>query len=149
MSAMEPTEDDPTQVLGLLGTMSLDLRGNVKIAQGDADAGLKLIDQAAEKEKSLGYSEPPRYFRPEEESLGYAYLKLKRWDMARDAFTEALHQRPKSGHALFGIAQSYALAGDATHATEAYRDFLAAWPHADPDLPQVKQTNAWLASHTN
>lgn len=149
MGAMEPTEDDPTQVLGLLGTMSLDLRGNVKIAQGDADAGLKLIQQAAEKEKNLGYSEPPRYFRPEEESLGYAYLKLKQWDKARDAFAEALHERPKSGHALFGVAQSYALSGDAAHATKAYRDFLAAWPHADPDLPQMKQANAWLASHTN
>lgn len=148
MSNMEPNEDDPTQVLSLLGTMSLDLRGNVKIAQGDSDAGLKLIEQAADKEKHLGYSEPPRYFRPEEESLGYAYLKLKQWDNARDAFNEALLQRPKSGHALYGIAQSYALAGDAPHATAAYRDFLAAWPHADTDLPQVKQANAWLASHT-
>lgn len=147
MSSVEPTEDNPTQVLNLLGTMSLDLRGNLKIAQGDSDAGLKLIEQAAEKERNLGYSEPPRYFRPEEESLGYAYLKLKQWDKAREAFNEALHQRPKSGHALFGIAQSYALAGDATHATAAYRDFLAAWPHADSDLPHVKQANAWLASH--
>jgi len=147
MSNVEPTEDDPTQVLSLLGTMSLDLRGNVKIAQGDSDAGLKLIERAAEKEKNLGYSEPPRYFRPEEESLGYAYLKLKQWDKARDAFNEALLQRPKSGHALYGIAQSYALAGDAPHATAAYRDFLAAWPHADSDLPQVKQANAWLGSH--
>ena len=146
MSNIEPTEDDPTQVLSLLGTMSLDLRGNVKIAQGDSDAGLKLIEQAAEKERNLGYSEPPRYFRPEEESLGYAYLKLKQWDKAREAFNEALRQRPKTGHALYGIAQSYALAGDAPHATAAYRDFLAAWPHADADLPQVKQANAWLAS---
>lgn len=149
MSNIEPTEDDPTQVLNLLGTMSLDLRGNVKIAQGDSDGGLKLIEQAAEKEKNLGYSEPPRYFRPEQESLGYAHLKLKQWDKARDAFNEALRQRPKSGHALYGIAQSYALSGDASQATSAYRDFLAAWPHADADLPQVKQANAWLASHAH
>ncbi len=147
MSNMESNEDDPTQVLSLLGTMSLDLRGNVKLAQGDSDAGVKLIEQAAEKEKNLGYSEPPRYFRPEEESLGYAYLKLKQWDKARDAFNEALRQRSKSGHALYGIAQSYALSGDAPHTTAAYRDFLAAWPHADADLPQVKQAKAWLSSH--
>ncbi|MFZ1205771.1 MAG: tetratricopeptide repeat protein [Candidatus Acidiferrales bacterium] len=147
MSNVGPTEDDPTQVLNLLGTMSLDLRGNVKVAQGDSDAGIKLIEQAAEKEKNLGYSEPPRYFRPEEESLGYVYLKLKQWDKARDAFNESLRERPKSGHALYGIAQSYALSGDAPHATAAYRDFLAAWPHADSDLSQVKQANAWLASH--
>lgn len=147
MSNIEPTEDDPTQVLNLLGTMSLDLRGNVKIAQGDSDGGLKLIEQAAEKERNLGYSEPPRYFRPEEESLGYADIKLRQWDKARNAFNEALRQRPKSGHALYGIAQSYALSGDAPDATAAYRDFLAAWPHADSDLPQIKQANAWLASH--
>ena len=52
MSDMESNEDDPTQVLSLLGTMSLDLRGNVKLAQGDSDAGVKLIEQAAEKEKN-------------------------------------------------------------------------------------------------
>ena len=143
----EPVEDNPTQVLNLLGTMSLDLRGNLKVAEGDEAGGLKLLLQAAQKEKDLGYSEPPRYFRPEEESLGYAYLKIKRWDKARDAFNEALRERPKSGHTLYGIAQSYALSGDAARATAAYRDFLAAWPHADSDLPQVKQANAWLSAH--
>ncbi len=146
-SSSEPTEDDPTQILNLLGTMSLDLRGNLKVAQEDAPGGLKLLQQAVTKEDNLGYSEPPRYFRPEEESLGYAYLKTKQWEKARDAFNEALHQRPKSGLALYGIAQSYAMADDAPDATAAYRDFLAAWPHADTDLPQVKQASAWLASH--
>jgi tetratricopeptide (TPR) repeat protein len=143
----QPTEDDPSRILDLLGTMSLDLRGSLKAAQGDVVEGIKLLEQAADKEKNLGYSEPPRYFRPEQESIGYAYLKSKQWDKARDAFNEALKARPKSGHALYGIAQSYAMAGDATHATAAYRDFLAAWQHADSDLPQIKQANAWLASH--
>jgi len=141
------SEDDPSEILNLMGTMSLDLRGSLTAAQGDVAGGIKLLQQAADKEKSLGYSEPPRYFRPEQESIGYAYLKSKQWENARGAFNEALKQRPKSGHALYGIAQSYAMAGDATHATAAYRDFLAAWQHADSDLPQIKQANAWLASH--
>ena len=146
-------ESDPApnenfdQILKILGTMSLDLRGNLDIARGDAEQGISLIQQAADKEKTLGYSEPPHYFRPEEESLGYAYLKLKQWDKARDAFTAALHQRPKSGHALYGIAQSYALSGDTASATTAYQAFLAAWPHADADLPQVQQAHSWLATH--
>lgn len=135
------------QILKILGTMSLDLRGNLESARGNLAQGVDLITQAADKEKTLGYSEPPRYFRPEQESLGYAYLKARQWDKARDAFNAALRQRPKSGHALYGIAQSYTLAGDVSNATAAYRDFLAAWPHADPDLPQVKQARAWLASH--
>jgi tetratricopeptide (TPR) repeat protein len=143
----DPAEDDPSEILNLLGTMSLDLRGNLKAAQGDALGGIKLLQQAADKEKNLGYSEPPRYFRPEQESIGYVYLKSKQWDKARDAFNESLKARPKSGHALYGIAQSYAMSGDTAHATSAYRDFLAAWQHADGDLPQIKQANAWLASH--
>jgi tetratricopeptide (TPR) repeat protein len=141
------SEEDPSEVLNLLGTMSLDLRGNLKVAQGDTSGGIKLLQQAADKEKNLGYSEPPRYFRPEQESIGDAYLKWKQWDKARDAFNEALRARPKSGHALYGIAQSYAMAGDTVHANAAYRDFLSAWQHADSDLPQIKQANAWLAAH--
>jgi tetratricopeptide (TPR) repeat protein len=141
------SEDDPSEILNLLGTMSLDLQGNLKAAQGDVPGGIKLLQQAADKEKKLGYSEPPRYFRPEQESIGYVYLKSKQWDKARDAFNEALKARVKSGHALFGIAQSYAMAGDVVQATAAYRDFLAAWQHADSDLPQIKQANSWLASH--
>jgi tetratricopeptide (TPR) repeat protein len=139
--------DNPTQILDLLATMSLDLRGNLKTAQGDTAGGIKLLQQAAEKEKSLGYSEPPRYYRPEQESLGYAYLKSQQWPQARDAFQEVLRERPKSGYALYGIAQSYALSGDAPAATAAYKDFLASWPRADSDLLQVKQANSWLASH--
>jgi tetratricopeptide (TPR) repeat protein len=147
MSSLPMPSENLQQILNLLATMSLDLRGNLEMARGNASEGIDLITQAVAKEKKLGYSEPPRYFRPEEESLGYAYLKSKQWDKARNAFNKELRQRPKSGHALYGIAQSYALAGDLTNAPSAYRNFLAAWPHADPDLPQVKQANAWLAAH--
>jgi tetratricopeptide (TPR) repeat protein len=145
-AADDHAEEDPSEILNLLGTMSLDLRGNLKVAQGDTPSGIKLLQQASDKEKNLGYSEPPRYFRPEQESIGYAYLKSKQWDKARDAFNEVLRARPKSGHALYGIAQSYAMSGDAVRATAAYRDFLTAWEHADSDLPEIKQANAWLSS---
>jgi tetratricopeptide (TPR) repeat protein len=140
-------DENYDNILKILGAMSLDLRGNLGVSRGNSTEGIGLIQQAAEKEKSIGYSEPPRYFRPEQESLGYAYLKSKQWEKARDAFNAALSQRPKSGHALYGIAQSYALSGDVANAASAYRDFLAAWPHADGDLPQVKQAHYWLATH--
>ena len=146
-SDQKPGQENPSQVLDLLGTMSLDLRGNAKSVLGQWEEALKLIQKAIEKEKDLGYSEPPQYYRPEQESLGFAYLRTHQWEKARDAFTQALSERPRSGHALYGIAQSYALAGDAPKAVQAYKDFLAEWPHADEDLPQVKQAKAWLAAH--
>jgi tetratricopeptide (TPR) repeat protein len=143
----KPDQEEPSQILGILGTMSLDLRGNTENVQGKWEEAYGLIQSSIEKEKDLGYSEPPQYYRPEQESLGSACLKAHQWEKARDAFTQALSQRPKSGHALYGIAQSYALAGDMPKAVQAYKDFLAEWQDADQDLPQVKQAKAWLAAH--
>jgi tetratricopeptide (TPR) repeat protein len=145
--SQEPQEDDPTAVLNLLGTMSLDLRANIKSLQGEDEEALKLFQKAIEKEKNLGYSEPPQFYRPEQESLGYAYLRAHQWDKAREAFELALKQRPKSGHGLYGIARSYAMAGDAPNAAKAYQDFLKSWQYADSDLPQIKQAKSWLAGH--
>ena len=143
----EPEEDNPAEVLNILGTMSLDLRANIKSLQGEDAEALKLFEKALENEKDLGYSEPPHFYRPEQESLGDAYLKTHQWEKARDAFARALQQRPKSGHALYGLARAYALGGDEPKAVQAYHDFLASWEHADPDLPQIKQAKSWLAAH--
>ena len=145
--SQEADDDGLTSVLNLLGTLSLDLRANIKSVQGGDAEALQLFQKALEYEQDLGYSEPPQFFRPEQESLGDAYLGTHQCDKARDAFEQALKQRPKSGHALYGIARSYALAGDAPKAAQAYQDFLASWQHADPDLPQIKQAKSWLASH--
>ncbi len=146
-AAQDDQGEDPTEILNLLGTLSLDLRGNLKVAQGDTAGGMSLLQRAVEKQGTLSYTEPPHYYRPEQESLGYAYLRTRQWEKARDAFNEALRERPKSGLLLYGIAQSYAMPGDVPHTTSAYRDFLTAWQNADSDLPQVQQAKAWLASH--
>jgi len=142
----ESKEDDPTDVLNILGAMSLDLRANINSIQ-DGEGAEGLFQKAVEKENDLGYSEPPQMYRPEKESLGYAYLRRRQWDKAREAFEQALKQRPKSGHALYGIAQSYALAGDSPKAAEAYREFLSVWGNADPDLPQIQPAKSWLTGH--
>ena len=49
------------------------------------------------------------------------------------------------GHALYGIAQSYELAGDKNGAKRAYVEFLTAWKNADPDLPMMEHAKS--ASH--
>ena len=116
--------------------------------RGQQELGQPLISQrAVDKEKELGFSEPPQYYRPARENQGYAYLRARQWEKARDCFAQALKQRPKSGHALYGIARSYALAGDVPKANQAYKDFLSSWQHADEDLPQVKQAKEWFAAH--
>jgi tetratricopeptide (TPR) repeat protein len=122
------------RVVKILNTASLDLRANL----ADGAKALTLFDEAAAQERELGYSEPPQYARPEAESLGYALMRAAKYADARDAFQKTLHERPKSGFALYGIALAWDREGDRAEAANAYREFLEAWKNADRDLAQIK-----------
>jgi predicted Zn-dependent protease len=135
-------DDNPDQVLRLLEMLSLDLRGNLTVAQSKSEDAIGIFEKAVDKEKDMGYREPPQYGRPELESLGYAYIRVGKWELARKAFQDEMVTRPASGHALYGIAQSYELSGDKKSAARAYGDFLAAWKNADADLPMVEHAES-------
>jgi tetratricopeptide (TPR) repeat protein len=65
---------------------------------------------------------------------------------ARDAYAKDLVERPHSGFALYGIANAWEKQGKRDQAAKAYREFLDAWSHADPDLTQVKSAQAYLST---
>ncbi|MGH7454428.1 MAG: tetratricopeptide repeat protein, partial [bacterium] len=131
----------------ILSVASPELRGNVASMEGDHANAIAWLKQAVEKEKQVGYDEPPLYTRPSLESLGQAYLRMREWEPARAAFQQALKLRPNSGHALYGIAQSYAMAGKKVEAEKAYRIFLQSWCETDESLLQVQQAKAWLKAN--
>lgn len=132
-------------LLGTLSVMSVELRAWSQGLSGKVEDAAASFDQAASEQKSLGYREPPAYIRPARESEGDAFLHLKEWSRAQNAYRAALRQRPNSGFALYGIAVSAEEANDAGGARQAYADFLKAWRHADSDLPQVAHAKEFLA----
>jgi len=142
----DPKADgSPDPVLNLLSSYSLDLRGNIACATGHFEEGMKLLKESAENAQAkIRYTEPPTYGRPEQESIGYAYLRAKQFDKAREAFEIELKERPKSGHALYGIALSYEQSQNRDAAKKAYTDFLASWINADPDLPMMQHARLSL-----
>lgn len=142
--ASDDKKDRSKNVLRMLEMVSLDLRGNLRSFQGKSDEAIGLLKKAIEKENEIGYGEPPQYGRPEFESLGYVYIGAGRYEKAREAFRDELKLRPNSGHALYGIAESYQAAGDKQAAARAYREFLEAWKGADGELAMVQ--NARTAS---
>lgn len=129
-------------VVKILGTASLDLRGTMAGYRGDFDGMRRLLDQAVHQERDLGYAEPPTYARPESESLGQALIRAGKYDDARQAFQQELHERPKSGFALYGIALAWDREGNRAEAVKAYGEFLNAWKNADRDLPQIQAAEA-------
>jgi tetratricopeptide (TPR) repeat protein len=72
---------------------------------------------------------------------GEAYLAAKQGAPAAAEFRRILEQRgvvinePIGALAHLGLARAYALQGDKAKARAAYKDFLALWKDADPDIP--------------
>jgi tetratricopeptide (TPR) repeat protein len=133
------------RVLKILGTASLELRGEIAMRKGDLATGVALLKRADDDEKEIGYSEPPQYARPALEVLGAAYIRAGKFSEARAAFNEVLMRRPRSGFALYGLAKAWEEEGKKKEAAEAYRVFLTEWQHADADLPQMRAARDYLA----
>jgi tetratricopeptide (TPR) repeat protein len=127
----------------VLAVHLLDLRGSILSVQNKSDEAVKVLGEAIEKEKNLGYWEPPHYTRPVLESLGAAYLRAGKFDQAREAFQRILKVRPHSGFALLGLARANNKAQDKAKTSEFYRQFLKVWAQADQDLPQIMEARKW------
>jgi tetratricopeptide (TPR) repeat protein len=111
-----------------------ELRGVALSRRGEHARAVEALTEAAERERELGYWEPPHYARPVFESLGEAHTRAGRFALAAEAYRRALERRPGSGHALFGLARALDRDGKRAEAARVYRDFLSAWRGADPDL---------------
>jgi predicted Zn-dependent protease len=82
---------------------------------------------------------------------GQAYLAAHNGTAAAAEFQKLVDHRnivvnfPLGALAHLGLARAYALSGDTTKATAAYKDFLALWKDADPDIPILKEAKAEYA----
>jgi len=90
-------------VAEVLAAARAELDGQLKLAEGKVDAGLKKLEQAANMERRMIYSEPPYYPRPVLEALGQAALKNGRLPQAESAFRRALDQYPGSFRSQTGL----------------------------------------------
>jgi tetratricopeptide (TPR) repeat protein len=81
-----------------LQVAALDLAGVIAAAAGDVDAGIKMLEEAAEIEAGIRYHEPPIVFYPALQSLGDVNLAAGRGEAAREAYEALLKMRPNSAH---------------------------------------------------
>jgi tetratricopeptide (TPR) repeat protein len=124
-------------LMSALTIASLELRAGILAGQGKLAEAKKMYESAMTEEKNMGYREPPFYIRPVGENEAVALLREKDFAGARDAYKEALQERPNSGFGLYGLARVSELSGDIAGAKTGYETFLKAWPAADPGMPEV------------
>lgn len=130
----------------ILAIAAFELVGSLASERGEHEQAIKRLEEAVRMEESLGYWEPPHYARPIHQSLAQAYLRAGRIADARRTYERELERRPQSGHALFGIAQTFAQEGNFDAARQSFERFLSAWKDADTDLPQLRFARDWLAA---
>ena len=89
---------------------------------------------------------PPPTLRTHE-LLGELLVKAGRPREAVAAYQRALQLTPKRSAALLGLARASRAAGDQHAGAEAYRQLLANWHQADPEIPALAEVRAAAKSN--
>ena len=114
------------------GILLLELDGLIALADGDVEAGITLLEEAAVREEALPYEfGPPATLMPPHELLAAELAELGRHADARAAWENQLGRTPKRTQSLLGLAGTAMALGDEVAAREAYAVLAEVWAGAD------------------
>jgi tetratricopeptide (TPR) repeat protein len=116
--------------------------------QGESDAAVRLLRQAAEKEDSTEIDPVmPGTIISARQLLGELLLDAKRPKEALEAFEVALRNEPARYWSLFGAAQAAERAGEQERATLYYTQLVWQTQGTDGTRDSIKAANKFVARH--
>jgi len=122
------------------------IRAQVMLSRNDSSKAIGVLQASSPYELgAVGNALYPVYVR------GEAYLAGHQGSEAAAEFQKILDHRgvvvnePIAALAHLGLARAHTLQGDTAKARAAYKDFLANWRDADPDIPILKQAKVEYA----
>lgn len=110
------------------------LAGQILLSRGDSKAAVAMLRTAETSEATVNYAEPPDWDLPVREWLGAALMKDGQFAEAEKTFRKEIERNPRSGRALFGLAESLAGQGKDSSARLVRKEFEEAWKGADIKL---------------
>ncbi|MFN6962538.1 MAG: tetratricopeptide repeat protein [Pyrinomonadaceae bacterium] len=110
------------------------LAGEIAIAKGDTAGGIEALRRAVAAEDLVNYNEPPDWHLPTREWLGRELLRTGDLARAESVFRKEIERNPRSGRALFGLAEALRRQGKTSSAELVMREFRQAWAGADTEL---------------
>jgi tetratricopeptide (TPR) repeat protein len=120
-----------TQVLDVMGYV---LHSKLMRARGERATELDLLRKAVAAYDQIGYNEPPDFYYPVRETLGFALLRSHRHADAVAVFKEEVKRHPNSGRAIFGLSRAFLMNGPMMDAERAEEALKTAWKGADTAL---------------
>ena len=110
------------------------LAGEIAVRTGDADAAVGHLAEAVRLQDRHWFTEPPPWYYPVRQSLGFALLHAGRAAEAAAVYREDMRRNPENGWSLFGLAQSLRAQGRSADAAAVEARFRLAWARADVTL---------------
>src|SRR4051794_40645187 len=81
----------------ILGVVRSMLEGEILVAEGKIDEGVRQLQSAVAQEDSLKYDEPPGWLIPVRHSLGAVLMNQGRFTEAEKVYPEDLARIPENG----------------------------------------------------
>jgi len=129
----------------VLDVLNVQLRGLVKLHEGDSTAAFALLRDAARIEDRLPMEfGPPDVVKPSHELLGEVLLQSGRATEAQREFTRALEMAPGRARSLLGLGRAALAAGDKPASRKALEELKRVWHSADASLPELAEVNRLL-----
>jgi tetratricopeptide (TPR) repeat protein len=117
-----------------LEVSDLFIAGEIALQKEDWEGAIKLLEEAAVAEDSLGYGEPPLYLQPVRHTLGAVYLKAGKPADAERVYRDDLDQWRDNGWSLYGLSRALEEQGKTVEAAEVKAQFERAWANADAPI---------------
>ncbi|MFA6038122.1 MAG: hypothetical protein WC748_08405 [Legionellales bacterium] len=124
--------EDGYNLLTIANDMLLATLANIT---GDEKALFTYLNQVMEVQDKMRYREPSALYFTPKQALGDAYLKYGHFEQAKVMYEEDLHEYPKNGWTLYGLAISLRALGDNIKADQVDNEFKQAWQYADVPTP--------------
>jgi len=120
--------------LKTLVVTSIELKGNILIAEKKYDKGIEVLKKAVKMERDLGYSEPPYYPRPVLLSLADAYIENGAYEKADSCYRKMLVKHPNSAMAYWGLMKLYKTSKQQDKYDEIEPMFYAVTQYGDKEI---------------
>ncbi|CCQ90787.1 Tetratricopeptide repeat protein [Nitrospina gracilis 3/211] len=114
------------------------LAGELAYQHGDMDAAIQHLEEAVEREDALTYEEPPSWYYPARQSLGWVLLEAGRFEEAEWVYREDLDRHRENGWSLKGLQQSLEGQGRIADVRQVKKRFDKAWRNADVPIARSR-----------
>jgi tetratricopeptide (TPR) repeat protein len=132
-----------------IAIMEREVAALIELGAGRTGPAVEILQAAARAELELppplGLPEP---VKPAPELLGEVLLEAGRPREAIEPFEHALRRNPNRSLSVLGLARAHAALGETDASRARYRELLANYDEADPDLPELDEARRALDTPT-